>query len=234
MKILIVEDDPFVAEDLMDKLEKLPHELAVDVTGVAESYETALEAIGAMKPDLALLDIELKGKLTGIDLSEQLNRQGIHFIYISSLEDLAVYYKAKTTGPVEYLPKPVNTLSLRNALVEAKSEIATMKSRRMHFFPDGKGIKKRIEADQVAYIKAGGMYCQVFFADGTDWMLSVPMGTVMKDLDHPDLLKIHRSYMINRNYILQIQGSKVQMSVGPFLTITKPFKEAFNSFINKI
>jgi len=234
MKILIVEDDPFVAEDLMDKLDKLPQEMEVEITGVAESYETALEAIGAMKPDLALLDIELKGKLTGIDLSEQLNRQGIHFIYISSLEDLAVYYKAKTTGPAEYLPKPVNSLSLRNALVELKAAIATAKSRRMHFFHDKNGIKKRIEADQVVYMKAGRSYCDVFFADNTKWTLSAAMVNVAEDLNHPDLLKIHRSYMINRNHILQIQGSKVKLTVGPFLNITKPFKEAFNSFINKI
>lgn len=233
MKILIVEDEPFVAEDLIDKLEKLPHE--VEVTGVAESYEAALEAIAARRPDLALVDIELKGKLTGIDLSEQLNRQGIHFIYISSLEDLDVYYKAKTTGPVEYLPKPVNTLSLRNALMELESAIATTKSRRMHFFHDKNGIKKRIDADQIVYIKAGGMYCHIFFADDTKWMLSVPMGNVVEGLDHPDLLKIHRSYIINRKYITQIQGSsKVKMSVGPFLTITKPFKESFSSFVNKL
>ena len=230
MRILIVEDEPFAAEELMEKLEKLQHE----VTGVAESYDAALEAIANIRPDLVLVDIELKGELTGIDLSEQLNRQGIHFIYISSIEDLAVYYKAKTTGPVEYLPKPVNSLSLRNALVELESAIATMKSRRMHFFHDGNGIKKRIDAEQIVYIKADGMYCHVFLPDTTKWMLSVPMGTVAEDLDHPDLLKIHRSYIINRNYISQIQGSKVRMSVGPFLTITKPFREGFNSLVNKI
>ena len=41
MKILIVEDEPFAAEELKEKLEKLNHE----VTGIAESYEQALELI---------------------------------------------------------------------------------------------------------------------------------------------------------------------------------------------
>lgn len=231
MKILIVEDEPFAAEELQEKLEKLNHE----VTGIAESYDEALELIRSNKPELVLVDIELKGELTGIDLSEELNRQGISFIYISSMEDLSVYYKAKTTGPVEYLPKPVNSLSLRYALEEVKMEIATLKSKRMHFFHDKNGIKKRIEVDQIVYVKAGGMYCEVFFTDvTTPWMLSVPMGNLIKDLNHPDLIQIHRSYTINRNYVQKIQGSTVQMTVGPFLTITKPYKENFFRFVNKI
>lgn len=231
MKILIVEDEPFAAEELKEKLEKLDHE----VTGIAESYEEALELIRKDKPELALVDIELKGELTGIDLSEELNRQSISFIYISSIDDLSVYYKAKTTGPVEYLPKPVNSLSLRNALLELEAEIATLKNRRMHFFHDKNGIKKRIEADQIVYIKAGGMYCEVFFADATTpWMLSVPMGNLLKDLDHPDLIQIHRSYVINLKHVEKIQGSNVQMTVGPFLPISKPYKENFFRFVNKI
>jgi DNA-binding LytR/AlgR family response regulator len=230
MKILIVEDEPFAAEELKEKLEKLDHE----VTGIAESYEEALELIRTNKPELALVDIELKSELTGIHLSEELNKQGISFIYISSIEDLSIYYKAKTTGPVEYLPKPVNLLSLRNALLELEAEIETQKNRKMYFFHDKNGIKKRIEVDQIVYIKADGMYCEVFFADGTPWMLSDPMGHVIKDLDHPDLIQIHRSYAINLNYVKNIQASTVQMTVGPFLPISKPYKENLFRFVNKI
>lgn len=231
MKILIVEDEPFAAEELKEKLEKLDHE----VTGIAESYEEALELIRTNKPELALVDIELKGGLTGIHLSEELNRQNVSFIYISSIEDLSVYYKAKTTGPVEYLPKPVNSLSLRNALLELEAEIATQKNRKMHFFHDKNGIKKRIEADQIVYLKAGGMYCEVFFADGTTpWMLSVPMGNVINDIDHPDLIKIHRSYAINLKHVKNIHANNVQMIVGPFLAISKPYRENFFRFVNKI
>lgn len=231
MKILIVEDEPFAAEELQEKLEKLNHE----VTGIAESYEEALELIRKDKPELVLVDIELKGELTGIDLSEELNKQSISFIYISSIEDLSVYYKAKTTGPVEYLPKPVNSLSLRNALLELEAEIATLKKRRMHFFHDKHGIKKRIEVEQIVYVKADGMYCEVFFTDTvTPWMLSVPMGNLIKDLDHPDLIQIHRSYTINRNHVANIQGSTVQMIIGPFLAISKSYRENFFRLVNKI
>lgn len=230
MKILIVEDEPFAAEELKEKLEKLDHE----VTGIAESYEEALELIRRNKPELVLVDIELKGELTGIDLSEELNRLGISFIYISSIEDLSIYYKAKTTGPVEYLPKPVNSLSLRNTLLELEAEIETQKNRKMYFFHDKNGVKKRIEIDQIVYIKAGGMYCEVFFTDGTPWMLSDPMGNVVKDLDHPDLVKIHRSYIINLNYVKNIHASNIQMIVGPFIPISKSYKENFFRFVNKI
>lgn len=225
MKILVVEDEPLAAEELVEKLEKLQYE----VTAVADSYETALSSVKMLKPDLVLVDIELGGKLTGIDLSEELNRMGIRFIYISSIEDLSIYYKARDTGPLEYLAKPVNNLSLRNALLQVKERAAVEKNRKMYFFPDRSGIKKRIEVDQIAYLEAQSMYCKVFFTDGTNWLLSVPMGNLFIDLDHADLVRIHNSFVINRNHLVKSNAAKVQLSTGATLPISRTYKNNFRA-----
>lgn len=229
MKILIVEDDPLVADDLKDKLERLQYR----VTGIAESYDLALESIRTNKPDLALLDIELKGELTGIDLSEQLNHHGIPFIYLSSIQDLNTYFKAKDTGPLKNLPKPIDLVNLRNALLDSETQLsATSKQEVIHFFADKDGIRKRIELDQIIYLEAARSYCDVYFPDNTRSTLSTAMGNVAKKLNHPDLIQISRFHYINRKHIKLIRGNEVQLTVGPFLRISDTFRDGFNGMVS--
>lgn len=237
MKILIVEDDPFVAEDLMDKLERLQYR----VIGVAESYHAALEEIGKQKPDLALLDIELKGELTGIDLAAALSNYDIPFIFLTSVQDLNTYYKAKETRPLKNLAKPIDLVNLRNALLDVellasaqKSDIPAPKAEIMHFFTDKDGVRKRVETDNIVYLHSARSYCDVYFTDHTRITFSTAMGNVAKKLNHPDLVQISRFHYINKNHIQQIRGNEVKLTVGPFLRITDSFKDDFSRMVNVI
>ena len=78
-KILIVEDEFIVANDLKMILVKSGYE----VCGIAASVEEARILIDAQKPNWVLLDIILKGDLTGIDLAWELETKKIPFLYIS-------------------------------------------------------------------------------------------------------------------------------------------------------
>ncbi len=228
MKILIVEDDPFVADDLKDKLETLQYR----ITGIAESFEVALKSIDQDKPDLVLLDIELKGNLTGIDLSEELKKQEISFIYLSSIQDLNTYFKAKDTGPLKNLAKPIDLVNLRNALLDIELLTATPKQEVIHFFTDKDGIRKRVEPDQIIYLEAARSYCDVYFGDESRITLSSAMGNVVKKLSHPDLIQISRFYFINRKHIKMTRGNEVKLTVGPFIRISDSFRDEFNRMVN--
>src|SRR5450432_1272144 len=62
--------------------------------------------IEANKPDFVLLDIFLKGKLTGIDLAKQLAEDNIPFVYLSANSNEEVLNAAKATQPYGFLVKP--------------------------------------------------------------------------------------------------------------------------------
>jgi DNA-binding LytR/AlgR family response regulator len=230
MNILIVEDDPFVAEDLKEKLEKLQHH----VTDVAESYDAALESIRKNKPDLALVDIELKGELTGIDLSEQLQRLAIPFLYLSGLEELDIYYKAEKTGRLQHLPKPIGLLHLRNALLDAQAVVTAAQRDAMRFFTVKAGTRKCLDPNQVVYLKADRVYCEVHFKDGSKWELSMNMGKVAEKLDHPDFIQIHRSHFVNKKHIALITTKTVQLTTGVVLKIADSYKVEINRAVNII
>jgi len=101
-KILIVEDEFIVANDLRIMLEKSGYK----VCGIAPSVSKALELIKAKSPNWILLDIFLQGDKTGIDLAAQLTELDIPFIYISANTNQGILEAAKATLPYGFLVKP--------------------------------------------------------------------------------------------------------------------------------
>ncbi|MDN3656098.1 sigma 54-interacting response regulator [Ferruginibacter paludis] len=100
--VVIVEDEFIVSEDLRIIVEKAGY----SVPGTAASVEEAITLISLYKPDLVLLDINLKGKLTGIDLAHQLREDNIAFIYISAYSTQSILEAANATQPYGFLVKP--------------------------------------------------------------------------------------------------------------------------------
>src|SRR5687767_352286 len=101
-KVLIVEDQFIEANDLQLMLKKAGYE----VCGIARSVPIAHEMIKKEKPELVLLDIFLKGKLTGIDLAKELAEENIVFVYLSANSNEEVLNQAKATQPYGFLVKP--------------------------------------------------------------------------------------------------------------------------------
>ena len=101
-KILVVEDELIVARDIKKTLERNGYK----VIGVARSTDKALQMVEEGKPTLVLVDIFLKGSLTGIDLAHELNKQAIPFIYISANSNKPVLEAAKSTNPFGFIVKP--------------------------------------------------------------------------------------------------------------------------------
>jgi DNA-binding NtrC family response regulator len=101
-KVIIVEDEFIVADDLRLTLE----EAGNIVSGIASSVEAARVLVRLHNPGMALLDIHLKGKLTGIDFAGELKEQGIPFIFLSAYSNQTILEAAKATQPYGFLVKP--------------------------------------------------------------------------------------------------------------------------------
>jgi two-component system response regulator HydG len=102
IKILIVEDEFIVANDLRIMLKKAGYM----VTGIAPSTDDARRLIRLREPDWVLIDIILKGTESGIDLAGELHKQKIPFLFISANTNQATLEQAKATEPYGFLVKP--------------------------------------------------------------------------------------------------------------------------------
>jgi DNA-binding NtrC family response regulator len=125
--ILIVEDELVVANDIRLTLDRAGYV----VIGIARSYHSAMDMISLTPPSLVLLDIFLKGDLTGIDLAVQLNKKDIPFVYLSANCNAGVLEMAKVTQPSGFIVKPFRekdllvTLDIARYRHDAKKQLAT-------------------------------------------------------------------------------------------------------------
>jgi len=103
--ILIVEDEIIIAQDLKANLQQAGY----TVHSPADTAKKALEMVRHFKPDLALVDIVLKGDMDGIMLAKQITAiHDIPIIFTSAYSDLRTRDRAKITRPFGYLLKPYN------------------------------------------------------------------------------------------------------------------------------
>lgn len=101
-KILIVEDEFIVANDLKIMLKKAGYQ----VIGIASSVVQARKLIADGQPNWVLLDIMLKGDLTGIDLAWELREMNLPFLYISANTNQSTLEAVKETQPYGFMVKP--------------------------------------------------------------------------------------------------------------------------------
>ena len=113
IKILIVEDDPFIAEDIRDLLAQVNY----SVVGVAHSKAEACNLLRNKTPDIALLDINLGDNTDGIAIAEIINKEyKIPFLYLTSYSTKVILDKVKHTLPMGYIVKPFDEADLFTAI----------------------------------------------------------------------------------------------------------------------
>jgi DNA-binding response OmpR family regulator len=112
-KIFCVEDNKDIAHLLQIQLENIGYQLC----GIADNTKDAVAGIGKSNPDIVLVDIELHGKLDGLEIGKYLgSKTNIPFIYLSGHDDPKILEKARKTIPTGYLMKPFGNQELKVAL----------------------------------------------------------------------------------------------------------------------
>jgi len=113
IKILIVEDEPIIAEDISSALEKNEYK----VSAIVYDMEEALIELSRNTPDLALLDINLNGAQEGIDIADKIAKEyHIPFVFLTSYSDKGTLEKAKHTEPSGYIVKPFSEAGLYSTI----------------------------------------------------------------------------------------------------------------------
>ena len=113
-RILIVEDEILVREDIEDCLEDLGHE----VVSVASTGAEALSQIPTARPDLVLMDIRLKGDMDGVETARQIRTNfRLPVIFLTAHADDATLQRAKAADPIGYIVKPFAETTV-NAVIQ--------------------------------------------------------------------------------------------------------------------
>lgn len=117
-RILVVEDEQIVADDIRETLEFLGYEVAAVVT----TGEDSIAHLEGGKPDLVLMDIRLAGVLDGVEASEEIqSRFQVPVVYLTANADRTTLDRAKATQPFGYILKPFDDKTLTTTIEIALS-----------------------------------------------------------------------------------------------------------------
>jgi DNA-binding NarL/FixJ family response regulator len=125
IKVLIVEDEPVIAENLAIYLDNNDFE----VSGIAYDPDEAMTELRTNTPDAVILDINLDSNKDGIDIARHINQAlQLPFLFLTSYSDKDTLARAKEVKPGGYIVKPFNEKTLLASLEIAMSNHASEKN----------------------------------------------------------------------------------------------------------
>lgn len=121
IEVLIVEDDPMVAELNRRYLERVE---GFSLAGIAKNGEEALRFLAKQAVDLVLLDIFMPG-MNGLECLAAIRQQqhGIDIILVTAARDAATVQTALRQGAADYLIKPFEFSRFQEALLRCRQRL---------------------------------------------------------------------------------------------------------------
>ncbi|MEE9363417.1 MAG: response regulator [Cellulophaga sp.] len=250
IKILIVEDNVIIADDMQSMLEEIGYEIVDNVI----VYEQAEKVLKTKEVDLVLIDIILASDKTGIDLGTHIRANyNIPFIFVTSNSDRATVEKAKSVKPNGYLVKPFEQQDLYTSIEIALSnfnynEKSSGKSESNGVVPqqedkpisnsvlkDSIFVKKqhlyyRIPFTDIQFIKADNVYLEVHTVD-KKFLVRSPLKDYLTKLPSNKFYRSHKSYIVNVDFIEAINSKDIMIN-NRLIPISKEFKEFIISAMN--
>lgn len=231
-KVLIIEDERFLARMLSTYLTNKGHK----VVGMVSSAEEAIELAREKEPDLLLVDIELDGKMNGIEACEKINEfSDAAIIYLSQFESKEWTSRIQSTRPAFFLSKPFqeHELDMNLGLLAESHKQAELAPMRNYVFLKDKDINVKVSINDVLFLEAARSSCSLMFSDNRKVTVSMSLKSLITKLNHPKILRISRSYAVNIEQVSGFAGNKLFIQHHE-LTLSNDYKNYVMRKINEI
>ncbi len=242
IKAILVDDDLLALNNLKYLCGKLGK---IEVVGAFEDALSALQFLQQNKVDVLFLDVEMPD-FSGMELVK-MTRNLPALIFTSAKADYAL--EAFEYEAIDYIQKPVTlsrlTLSLEKLNKAIKialppivspatpTKAASISSIQDFVFVKTGGKLVKIILQEVLFIESTGDYVTFVTIHGKKWVTLGTMKGMEEKIQHPDLLRIHRGYIVNLRHIRGIEDTAV--AVGEFvIPVSRAHKQTLLQKIHTI
>ncbi|MBK9255058.1 MAG: response regulator transcription factor [Saprospiraceae bacterium] len=238
-KAIIVDDEEHCIDTLLWQLEQYCSN-DVEVIGTYSKPDEALVHIISLKPDIVFTDIQMPG-LSGLELAEQIENNVKHIIFTTAYDQYAI--KAIKLNALDYLMKPVDRDELK-AVIEKIKILHTKKELVQNNSPQelrkSKFVNKIalrnsdgmifISLHDIIFVEADSAYSIFHMANQKKIVISKTLSYVEELLDDPGFFRVHKSFIINLNYVenyIRGDGGEIVMSNGVNIALSRSKKDEF-------
>lgn len=208
----------------------------VEITGMAESYQKAVEALQQQQVDIIFMDVNL-GSHTGFDILDDLLSYRAAVVFVTAYEEFAL--KAFKYAAVNYLLKPVNHLELIETIGRVKQaridrEETNLQGenayeRKQIAIPNKNKIEL-VPIRDIVYISAEGSYTVLHLQNKDSIMVSKHLKP-LEDILAPytQFVRVHRSYIVNKRFIVaynRADNGYLEMQQGAEIPIGNLYRQS--------
>lgn len=218
-KILIIEDDEIIRDNLVNLLELQNYEVKS-----AENGKTGIDKAFTFKPDLIICDVMMPD-ISGFEVLEILAREiqfrKIPFLFLTALTENINFRKGMNLGADDYIFKPYDSekllLVIKNRLDKfdfIKSISKELNEEKLHFDRLEKVLIKfgnksfPLDLEKIVYLNADRQYTNVFTSVPKKYVIKKSLKEWESLLPKNKFIRIHRSFIVNVNYIISINKDK--------------------------
>jgi two-component system, LytTR family, response regulator len=241
LKAILIDDEENSISSLKEKL--LTHCPQVKIIACCDNAAKGIEAIDSLQPDIVFLDIEMP-VMNGFLMLQLLTYKNFELIFTTAYDHYAI--KAIRFSALDYLVKPIEINDLKAAVTKAEEKrnhsypnpqiellVEQLISKKNNFsriaIPTNEGLQF-IRVEDIIYLEASSNYTHFFCTEKKKYIVSRTLKDFEDMLPTEIFLRIHNSYIINKNYVekyIRGEGGQVVLSNSVTLDVAKRKKSEF-------
>ena len=238
---VIIDDETSSRNSLKQKL--IHHCPDIKIVGECENGEEGIRMLQQLTPDILFLDVEMP-RMNGFTMLQQLSDRNFEVIFITAYDHYAI--TAIKFSALDYLVKPVEIEELKTAVQKAAQKRKMPKANeRMEMLLHNLLQEKRelqriaipsmdglifVETGNIIYLEAHSNYTFFYLAGNRKLTVSKTLKDFEELLPPTIFVRIHHSYIINKNQVdkyIKGEGGQVVMKNGAILDVARRKKEEF-------
>ena len=240
ISILLVEDDPQSAL----RVESLIYKLGYHLTATCDNAPDALDMIQSKSPDILILDIDLKGEMSGLDLAEALTPRTTPVIFVTGHTEEDIYDRARSTRPAAYLTKPFNSFTLQTAIENSLIALTQDRSSEQEewsedlfiknsFFVKRNNFLQKVNLDDIVFIHSDGNYCEIF--SNKKFAVKLSLTKILQKLPPRQFIRVHQRYIVQASMIEMIDTQSNELHIaGKDIPIGPKYREELLRKLDKL
>lgn len=246
IRCIAIDDEPLALRQITSYISQMP---TLELVATFRSAVMAKEWLQNNSVDLMFVDINMPD-MTGVEFVQSLDKQAM-VIFTTAYAEYAIDgYKLEA---IDYLLKPFGLKDIVRAAEKAVSlyELWQLRERKSAESEAGdEGIETTddkafisVHADRrttlvkisnIVFLESAGEYVRLHLADGTKLVTLFRLKNMENSLPSSVFMRVHRSYIINLNYISGYTKGRVFLLGEDYVPIGENYKEAFLAYVNGV
>jgi DNA-binding LytR/AlgR family response regulator len=218
---VVADDEPIARKGILELIDKVDF---LNVSGTAKDVFELEKLLEIREVDILFIDIEMPG-ISGIDFVKTYEGRMPLVVFTTAYPDYAV--ESYSLKAFDYLLKPVSKERFRMTADRAKEALSALlptREKKDYFFVRCDGRYEKLIMSEIVYISGMQNYIKIHFSSGKTMVVHSAMKSIFRQLDESRFIMVHKSYIVNLDYIASVSGSHVSLTGLGQIPIGRHFK----------